>query len=211
VDGSSLDPAGAPVEGRERRRLRSGSRGVRGGSHARTSRRLRRCQHRFKDPQTAFSRGEKLIKNEDAPPGVRGLQFYPSRDQSFGYLPLGGRFGGGHPALRRLPSGTRARTRATRSMPSRHSQRGLWGSPSRPQSARRRRRNSQSRASRSAGRSLLSTGAEASTLAHVEPASPRAEVANRSAPLREAVFQQPHDPGAGVGCGHAGALVGLAG
>jgi hypothetical protein len=55
---------------------------VRGGSHARTSRRLRRCQHRFKDPQTAFSRGEKLIKNEDAPPGVRGLQFYPSRDQS---------------------------------------------------------------------------------------------------------------------------------
>jgi hypothetical protein len=39
-------------------------------------------QHQFKDPQTAFSRGEKLIKNEDAPPGVRGLQFYPSRDGS---------------------------------------------------------------------------------------------------------------------------------
>ena len=36
--------------------------------------------HRFKDPQTAFARGEKLIKNEDAPPGVRGLQFYPSRE-----------------------------------------------------------------------------------------------------------------------------------
>ena len=39
-------------------------------------------QHQFKDPQTAFSRGEKLIKNEGAPAGVRGLQFYPSRDGS---------------------------------------------------------------------------------------------------------------------------------
>jgi hypothetical protein len=39
-------------------------------------------QHQFKDPQVALSRGEKLIKNEDAPPGVRGLQFYPSRDRS---------------------------------------------------------------------------------------------------------------------------------
>ena len=39
-------------------------------------------QHRFIDPQVAFSRGEKLIKNEDAPPGVKGLQFYPSRDRS---------------------------------------------------------------------------------------------------------------------------------
>jgi hypothetical protein len=29
-----------------------------------------------------FSRGEKLIKNEGAPPGVRGLQFYPSQDRS---------------------------------------------------------------------------------------------------------------------------------
>jgi hypothetical protein len=39
-------------------------------------------QHRFKNPQVALSRGEKLIKNEDAPTGVRGLQFYPSRDHS---------------------------------------------------------------------------------------------------------------------------------
>ena len=39
-------------------------------------------QHRFKDSQVAFSRGEKLIKNEGAPSGVRGLQFYPSRDGS---------------------------------------------------------------------------------------------------------------------------------
>ena len=38
--------------------------------------------HHFKDPQVAFSRGEKLIRNEGAPPGVRGLQFYPSRDGS---------------------------------------------------------------------------------------------------------------------------------
>jgi len=39
-------------------------------------------QHQFNDSQTAFSRGEKLIKNEGAPAGVRGLQFYPSRDGS---------------------------------------------------------------------------------------------------------------------------------
>lgn len=39
-------------------------------------------QHRIKDPQTAFARGERLIKNEGAPTGVRGLQFYPSRDGS---------------------------------------------------------------------------------------------------------------------------------
>jgi hypothetical protein len=39
-------------------------------------------QHRFKDSQVAFARGEKLIKNEDAPLGVQGLQFYPSRDGS---------------------------------------------------------------------------------------------------------------------------------
>ena len=39
-------------------------------------------QHQIKDQQTAFSRGEKLIKNEGAPAGVRGLQFYPSADGS---------------------------------------------------------------------------------------------------------------------------------
>ncbi len=39
-------------------------------------------QHQIKDPQRAFSRGEKLIKNEGAPVGVRGLQFYPSTDGS---------------------------------------------------------------------------------------------------------------------------------
>jgi hypothetical protein len=39
-------------------------------------------QHRFIDSATAFSRGEKLIKNEGAPSGVRGLQFYPSTDGS---------------------------------------------------------------------------------------------------------------------------------
>jgi hypothetical protein len=36
--------------------------------------------HRFIDPPTAFARGEKLIKNEGAPAGATGLQFYPSRD-----------------------------------------------------------------------------------------------------------------------------------
>lgn len=39
-------------------------------------------QHRIKDPETAFARGERMIKQEGAPTGVRGLQFYPSRDGS---------------------------------------------------------------------------------------------------------------------------------
>jgi hypothetical protein len=39
-------------------------------------------QHKFRDPQAAFSRGERLIKNEGAPDGVRGLQFYPAKDGS---------------------------------------------------------------------------------------------------------------------------------
>jgi hypothetical protein len=39
-------------------------------------------EHEIKDPQSAFGRGERLIKNEGAPAGVRGLQFYPSRDGS---------------------------------------------------------------------------------------------------------------------------------
>ena len=39
-------------------------------------------QHRIKNPQIAFSRGDRLVRNEGAPTGVRGLQFYPSRDGS---------------------------------------------------------------------------------------------------------------------------------
>jgi hypothetical protein len=39
-------------------------------------------QHEFQDPETALTRGVKLIKNEGAPAGVRGLQFYPSTDRS---------------------------------------------------------------------------------------------------------------------------------
>jgi hypothetical protein len=39
-------------------------------------------QHRFKNPETAFARGVRLIKNEGAPSGVHGLQFYPARDGS---------------------------------------------------------------------------------------------------------------------------------
>ena len=38
--------------------------------------------HRITDPDAAFSRGQKLIRGEGAPPEVRGLQFYPSRDRS---------------------------------------------------------------------------------------------------------------------------------
>ena len=37
-------------------------------------------QHEIKDPQLAVSRGKRLIKNIDAPAGVVGLEFYPSRD-----------------------------------------------------------------------------------------------------------------------------------
>src|SRR5688572_33438566 len=38
--------------------------------------------HTIKNPQAAFSRGERLMRNEGAPAGVRVLQFYPSRDRS---------------------------------------------------------------------------------------------------------------------------------
>jgi hypothetical protein len=38
--------------------------------------------HQIKDQQTAFSRGEKLMRNEGAPVGARVLQFYPSTDGS---------------------------------------------------------------------------------------------------------------------------------
>jgi hypothetical protein len=31
--------------------------------------------HRIKNPEAAFSRGERLMKNEGAPTGVRVLQF----------------------------------------------------------------------------------------------------------------------------------------
>ena len=34
-------------------------------------------QHRFNDPAVALARGERLINNDGAPAGVRGLQFYP--------------------------------------------------------------------------------------------------------------------------------------
>ena len=38
-------------------------------------------QHTFLNPPEAFSRGERLIKNEGAPTAP-GLQFYPARDGS---------------------------------------------------------------------------------------------------------------------------------
>jgi len=40
------------------------------------------AQHEIKDPHAAFSRGQKLIRGEEAPPDVRALQFYPSQDGS---------------------------------------------------------------------------------------------------------------------------------
>ena len=39
-------------------------------------------RHRIGDPATAFARGQRLISGEGAPPGVRSLQFYPSKDRS---------------------------------------------------------------------------------------------------------------------------------
>ena len=38
--------------------------------------------HTIKDPETAFARGEKLVKNDGAPAGARGLQFFPAADGS---------------------------------------------------------------------------------------------------------------------------------
>lgn len=39
-------------------------------------------EHRIKNPDTAFARGDKLIRGEGAPAGVRALQFYPASDGS---------------------------------------------------------------------------------------------------------------------------------
>ena len=38
--------------------------------------------HHIKDAATAFSRGERLMAGDGAPPGVRVLQFYPSEDRT---------------------------------------------------------------------------------------------------------------------------------
>ena len=38
--------------------------------------------HAIKNAQVAFTRGERLMKNEGAPSGVRVLQFYPSCDRT---------------------------------------------------------------------------------------------------------------------------------
>lgn len=39
-------------------------------------------QHTFIDPAQAASRGARLIRNEGAPEGTTGLQFYPAQDGS---------------------------------------------------------------------------------------------------------------------------------
>jgi hypothetical protein len=39
-------------------------------------------EHSIKNPETAFSRGDKLIRGEGAPAGARALQFYPATDGS---------------------------------------------------------------------------------------------------------------------------------
>jgi len=39
-------------------------------------------EHRFTNTTLAFSRGEKLMRNEGAPAGAHVVQFYPARDGS---------------------------------------------------------------------------------------------------------------------------------
>ena len=39
-------------------------------------------EHRIKDAETAFARGDKLIRGDGAPAGARALQFYPATDGS---------------------------------------------------------------------------------------------------------------------------------
>ena len=39
-------------------------------------------QHRIKNPETALSRGQRLISGQGAPETVKALQFYPSQDQT---------------------------------------------------------------------------------------------------------------------------------
>jgi hypothetical protein len=39
-------------------------------------------QHHIKNPETALSRGQRLISGDGAPAGVKVLQFYPSQDRS---------------------------------------------------------------------------------------------------------------------------------
>ena len=39
-------------------------------------------QHRIKDADVAFSRGQALVEGHEAPPGVRLREFYPSQDRT---------------------------------------------------------------------------------------------------------------------------------
>jgi hypothetical protein len=39
-------------------------------------------QHLIKNPESAFSRGQRLISGDGAPAQVKVLQFYPSQDQT---------------------------------------------------------------------------------------------------------------------------------
>jgi hypothetical protein len=96
-------------------------------------------QHTFLNPPEAFSRGGKLIKNQGAPDGTTGLQFYPARDGA-GATCCGSRTASptcsGTSTTRSVtPAATTATrwTRPTRPPASR------WGSPSSQHSSRSRR------------------------------------------------------------------------
>jgi hypothetical protein len=56
-------------------------------------------QHRFTNTPLAFSRGEKLIKNEGAPAGARSAVL-PGARRFRRHVPVGGHLGGGYPAVR---------------------------------------------------------------------------------------------------------------
>ncbi len=88
------------------------------------------------DPETAFVRGEKLIKNEGAPAGASGLQFYPSRDGGEAVCLSTARPSNRSRSTLTRPSETPARTVASKSPPSRRSPTGRRIFRSRRQSTR---------------------------------------------------------------------------
>jgi hypothetical protein len=71
-----------PVDARGGRRRRASRATVADGDHDQEDDMYVVVLHRILDPETAFQRGRALMEGEGAPPGVRVLQFYPSRDAS---------------------------------------------------------------------------------------------------------------------------------
>ncbi len=90
-------------------------------------------------PRLPFARGERLIKNEGAPTGVRGLQFYPARNGSGATCLWEADSVEDVQGTSTRRSATRASTSATRSTPSSRSRGNRSGFPIRRRSARKSR------------------------------------------------------------------------